>query len=139
MVKNQNRTAALLLCLVMLFSFSACGNNQDTSNTTTKKPTTAQATKEITVEVVAADKSKKSFKIDTDEGFLRKALEQEKLVQGTESEYGLFIKTVNGYTANESNKEWWCITKAGKTVETGVDTTPISDGDKFELTLTVGY
>ncbi|MEG1180223.1 MAG: hypothetical protein RSD42_07445, partial [Oscillospiraceae bacterium] len=107
MVKNQNRTAALLLCLVMLFSFSACGNNQDTSNTTTKKPTTAQATKEITVEVVAADKSKKSFKIDTDEEFLRKALEQEKLVQGTESEYGLFIKTVNGYTANESNKEWW--------------------------------
>ena len=67
------------------------------------------------------------------------ALEQEKLVEGEESQYGLFVKTVNGYTVDDSRQEWWCFTKGGETLFTGVDDTPIADGDKFEITLTVGY
>ncbi len=139
MVKTNNKLVAVLLSVVMMFSLAACASNESTDNNTTKKTTTTEALKTVTVEVVSADQSKKSFKIETDEEYLRGALEQEKLVEGTESEYGLFVKTVNGYTADDSKQEWWCITKGGQTVETGVDTTPISDGDKFELTLTVGY
>ena len=67
------------------------------------------------------------------------ALDEQKLIEGTESEYGIYIKTVDGITANEENQEWWCITKGGETLFTGADTTPIADGDHFELTLTVGY
>ena len=66
-------------------------------------------------------------------------LEQEGLVAGEESEYGLFVKTVDGYTADDSNQEWWCFTKNGESLTTGVDTTPIADGEHFEATLTVGY
>lgn len=77
--------------------------------------------------------------ISTDAEFLRGALEQENLIAGDESQYGLFVKTVNGITADDANQEWWCFTKGGETLFTGVDTTPIADGDKFEITLTVGY
>lgn len=95
--------------------------------------------KTIEVEVIYADETSDTFSIATNEEFLRGALEQEDLVQGEESEYGLYIKTVNKVTADDSKQEWWCVTKGGETVNTGVDSTPIADGDHYEITLTVGY
>ena len=89
--------------------------------------------KTITVEVVHADESSREFTYQTSEEFLGPVLIQEGLVQGEESTYGLFITTVDGETA-EGN-QWWCITQDGQMVETGADTTPIADGDHFELTM----
>ena len=66
-------------------------------------------------------------------------MEQEKLIAGDESEYGLFVKTVDGRTADDAKQEWWCFTKGGETLMTGVDDTPIADKEKFEITLTVGW
>ena len=95
--------------------------------------------KTITVEVIGPDGTSQEFVIETDEEFLRGALEKENLISGDESEFGLFVKTVNGITANDANQEWWCFTKNGEMLMTGVDETPIADGDHFEITLTVGY
>lgn len=97
------------------------------------------ADKTISVVVTHAGGKKADFSIATNEEFLRGALEQEKLVSGDESEYGLFIKTVDGETADDANQEWWCITRGGEMLNTGVDDTPIADGETYELTLTVGY
>ena len=71
--------------------------------------------------------------------FLRQALEEQKLVEGEESQYGLYVKTVNGVTADDAKEEWWCFTKDGEDVMTGVDSTPVADGDHFEITLKTGY
>lgn len=91
--------------------------------------------KTITVEVVHADESSREFTYQTSEEFLGPVLIEEGLAQGEESTYGLFITTVDGETA-EGN-QWWCITRDGQMVETGADTTPIADGDHFELTMSV--
>lgn len=91
--------------------------------------------KTITVEVVHADESSREFTYQTSEEFLGPVLLEEGLVQGEEGAYGLFITTVDGETA-EGN-QWWCITQDGQMVETGADTTPIADGDHFELTMSV--
>ena len=91
--------------------------------------------KTITVEVVHADESSREFTYQTSEEFLGPVLIEEGLAQGEESTYGLFITTVDGETA-EGN-QWWCITQDGQMVETGADTTPIADGDHFELTMSV--
>lgn len=95
--------------------------------------------KTITIEITHVDGATKTVEIETDAEYLRGALEQENLVQGDESEFGLFIKTVDGYTADDSKQEWWGYTKGGEYVETGVDTTVIEDGDVFEFTLNTGY
>lgn len=95
--------------------------------------------KQITVTIVGVDGASEERVLHTNSAYLRGALEEQKLIAGDESEYGLFVKTVNGYTAQDSNQEWWCFTKGGETVMTGVDTTPIADGDHFEITLTTGY
>lgn len=84
------------------------------------------------------DGTSKTFDINTDAEYLRQALEEKKLISGEETQYGLFVKTVNGVTVDDSKKEWWCFTKGGKELDTGVDTTPIADGDHFEITLTAG-
>ena len=114
--------AAVLLCVYLV---------------TRDKPVAGM--KEISVQIVYDDVDK-TVEISTDAEFLRGALEQEELVAGTESEYGLYITSVDGRAADESAQEWWCITKnGGEQVNTGVDSTVIEDGDKFELTLTVGW
>ena len=69
----------------------------------------------------------------------RGALEEQKLIQGTESEFGLFVTTVNGVTVDDSQQQWWRFSKGGEVLMTGVDSTPIADGDAFEITLTTGY
>ena len=103
------------------------------------KPGGAAGDKTITVQVIHGDGTQKDFTISTDAEFLRGALEQEGLVQGDESEYGLFVTAVDGETADSEQQQWWCFTKGGEDLFTGVDSTPIADGDKFEITLKTGY
>lgn len=119
---------AILVLLIALFAFVYFGN----------KPETTQGAKTIAVEIIKPDSSR-TVDINTDAEYLRGALEEKGLVQGEESEYGLFVKTVDGLTADDNKQEWWCFTKSGGQLDTGVDTTPIEDGDKFEITLKTGY
>jgi len=102
------------------------------------RPQPQAGAKTITVQLVYDDVDT-TVTIDTDAEYLRGALEQEKLIVGDESEYGLFVKSVNGRTADDAKQEWWCFTKGGETLMTGVDTTPIADGETFEVTLKAGY
>lgn len=109
-----------------------------------RQPTTS-GSKTITVSVfdtVGSTEASNTATIITDEEYLRGALEQEDSgisISGSESEYGLFVTTVDGVTADDSKQQWWCFTKGGEVLNTGVDSTPIADGDTFEITLTEGY
>ena len=109
-----------------------------------RQPTTS-GSKTITVSVfdsADAEEASTVSTITTTEEYLRGALEQQDsgiLIEGSESDYGLFVTTVNGVTADDSKQEWWRFTKGGEMLNTGVDTTPIADGDAFEITLTEGY
>lgn len=105
----------------------------------TFKPKPVQGSKKIEAEVILADGTSKSFEIQTDAEYLREALEQIKLISGTESDYGLYVTTVNAVTADESKQEWWCFTSDGATLNTSVDLTPVNDGDHFEITLKAGW
>lgn len=98
-------------------------------------PKGSAGNKTIAVQVVYADATSKDFSIKTDAAMLGDALLAEKLVEGEKGEFGLFITSVDGVVADTTKNEWWMITKAGEQVNTGADTTPIADGDVFELTL----
>lgn len=102
-------------------------------------PKAVKGSKTVTFEVINAEAQSEEFTLHTDAEYLGEALLEEELVKGEKGEYGLFVTEVNGIAANADNQEWWCFTKGGEMVNTGVDTTPIADGDHFEATLTVGY
>ena len=97
------------------------------------RPQGQEGDKTIVVEVIHADGETREFTCQTDEMYLGPVLESRGLIEGEEGPYGLFITTVDGETV-EGN-QWWCVTEGGQMVETGVDATPIEDGDHFELTL----
>ena len=99
------------------------------------RPETQVGDKTVVVEVVHADGNSREFTCQTDEEYLGPLLLEEKLAEGEQGAYGLFITTVDGETAQDSLRQWWCITKGGERVDTGADATPIADGDHFELTL----
>lgn len=98
-----------------------------------QKPT--QGAKTVTVEVVNLEGQSTEHTYHTDAEYLGQLLIDEGLAEGETSEYGLFITTVDGITV-EGN-QWWAISKSGEMTTTGADTTPIEDGDHFELTLSV--
>lgn len=103
------------------------------------RPATSAGEKHITVEVIDAEGNSTVFEYDTDEEYLRGVLEPAGLIEGSDSEWGMFVTTVNGITADwDTKQEWWCITQDGEMTPNGVDQTPVNDGDHFEFTLTVG-
>ncbi len=88
----------------------------------------------IYVDVVVDGKSV-TFTLHTDAETLGAALVAEKLVEGEESQYGLYIKKVNGMTADyDVDKSYWSISKDGKDLMTGADGEKISDGAHYALT-----
>lgn len=99
------------------------------------RPETQAGDKTVVVEVVHAGGNSREFSCQTNEEYLGALLLEEKLAEGEEGAYGLFITTVDGETAQDSLRQWWCITKDGERVDTGADATPIADGDHFELTM----
>ena len=104
-----------------------------------KKP--VEGSKTIQISITHKDGSEKKFTLHTDAEYLLDAIREydEDLIQGEQAQYGLYIKTIDGYTCNETAQEWWGYTKSGEYVETGVELTPIYDGDSYEFTLNIGY
>lgn len=123
----KKRILALALALVMVFALAACGEKQSAD------------TKTITVTVVHGNGTSKDFTVKTEKEMLGEALTDEKLVEGEVGPYGLFVKTVDGETVDEAKQEWWCLTKGGQSVETGVDSTVVEDGAAYELALMTGW
>ncbi len=95
--------------------------------------------KSVTVTVTHKDGSTKDFTYETTEEMLGAVLQKEGLIEGEDSQYGLFVKAVDGYTADEGSQEWWRLTVDGETAMTGIDSTPIEEGKSYGLVLTVGY
>lgn len=131
MSKNTKKIIAVLVLLVLVAAavFAYIGFS----------PKANAGGKEIAVTVIHGDGSEKLFELSTDAESLRDALEPEGIIEGSESEYGLFVTTVDGETADDSLQQWWCFTKGGESIMTGVDDTMIADGEQYEITLTTGW
>lgn len=103
------------------------------------RPQTQAGEKTLKIQVVHGDGQTKDFSIQTQQEYLGPALVDAGLVQGSQGEYGLYLETVDGEQADESAQQWWCVTRGGEQVMTGVDTTPIADGEQYELALMEGW
>lgn len=95
--------------------------------------------KNITVVVNHLNSPSKTFEVQTEEEYLRGALESQGLISGSESEYGLWVEVVDGEKADEAQFEWWGYDVNGQFATYGVDEQVVTDGDVYEFTLNVGY
>ncbi len=103
------------------------------------RPETAAGDKHITVQVVHGDGSEKSFAYDTDAEYLGEVLLAEGLIAGDESEYGLYITSVDGEEAiYETDGSYWALYEGEDYAQQGADQTPIQDGGEYSLVYTIG-
>ena len=141
---SQNKiivSFALLLCMTLLLS--ACGSREVLPEvwedaTYTEDTTLGEGSKMVDVYVTAADKSVK-LTVKTDEEKLGAALLALGIIKGDMGEFGIYIKVVNGMTADyDVDASWWGFNKVlpdgtRETMMTGVDGVTISDGEAYEL------
>ena len=95
--------------------------------------------KDITIEVVNKAAESTVYELSTDAEYLRQAMEEADglTFEGTESEYGLMISTVNGEVADYSvDASYWSFYVNEEYCNYGIDTQPVMDGDAFKIVYT---
>lgn len=103
------------------------------------RPAAVEGEKSITVTVTHKDGSTAEFTYQTDLEYLGDLLQQEGLISGSDSEYGLFVETVDGESIDYAkDQSWWRLTCNGADAGTGADSVPLRDGDVYGWIYTVG-
>ena len=140
-MKNTKLIALIAMLLAAILCFGSCGTAEEptspaTPDTDAAVVTEETKTSEITVIVKDADGNETELDVATDKTMLGEALVEKGLIEGTDSQYGMFVTTVNGIKIEDTNSYFWCVYKNGEMTETGVDTTPLADGDTFSFVYT---
>ncbi|MCQ2549229.1 MAG: DUF4430 domain-containing protein [Lachnospiraceae bacterium] len=153
-MKNKMRNSVMRMVLIMALSLAlvACGKKaeapaetttaetevadiaEDTSAETTDDAATEEGTLSFILEVVDGDGNTTNFTINTTKATVGEALLDEGLIEGEEGEYGLYVKTVNGVTADyDVDQTYWAFYIDGEYASTGVDQTDVVDGSTYSF------
>lgn len=151
--KCSNKLSSFILCMVLIVAMalfttgcngstqsggSQTDTSQETSVQTEDSTQTAGGTQlgegstEFAFTVVDKEGNETAFTIHTDKETVGEALLELGLIEGDESEYGLYVKTVNGITADyDTDGVYWAFYVNGEYAQSGVDTTAITVGDSY--------
>ena len=78
------------------------------------------------------------FQVNTDATTVGEALLAVELIAGDESEYGLYVTSVNGITADwDTEKAYWAFYIGEEYAQTGVDATEIVADTEYSFVKTV--
>lgn len=114
-------TLALLMLFASVFVIASC-----------KKDDGEEVS--FTLVVVHLDGTEKSFDITTERAYLADALVDEKIVSGEDSQYGLYITTVDGeYHKFEDDGKYWALYVGDEMASTGASSLEISEGATYKL------
>ena len=138
--KNNTRITSWFLCvmLIVAMAFTAMGCNTNTSADDTQTTTVAEADANTTIlgegqttfgfVVVDKDGNETRFEIHTDKETVGDALLELELISGEVGDYGLYVKTVNGITADyDVDQTYWAFYINGEYAMSGVDSTTIEN------------
>lgn len=141
------KSLSLILCIVLiaamaLFTTGCDGNkktNELSSSISDVSPSDnitvlGQGEKSFFFNVTDKDGNETKFEIHTDKTNVGEALLELELIAGEEGPYGLYVKTVNGITADyDVDGKYWAFYINGKYASTGVDSTPITEGETYSF------
>ena len=141
-MKIQTKKIAVLCAVVAVLTlFCACTQNKVDSEGRWEDAVYLNDTefgkgsKTVVVEVKVGEESV-DFIIHSDKTYLGDALLEHELIEGEESQFGIYIKKVNGIVADyDIDKTYWGFYKNGEQMMSGVSTTEFADGEHYELVL----
>lgn len=136
----------ILLALAMLCT-GACGMRSEKTASSaageiwksavyTENTELGEGTVAFSLEVKAEERSV-VFTVHTDKKTVGEALQDCELIAGEQGPYGLYIKTVNGITADyDTDQTYWAFYINGEYAVSGADTTDIAEGGEYQLVRT---
>ena len=149
MKKTAKRTLlstllSLVLIAAMVLSLAGCSSQPSSPESPSPSPVTDAPSNEPTVlgegktqfnlEVVTEDGETSTFTVNTDEETVGAALLALGLIAGDESEFGLYVKTVNGVTADyDADGTYWAFYIDGEYATAGIDSTEVTAGSTYSL------
>lgn len=87
---------------------------------------------QFTLTVTDQEGKETQFFVHTDKETVGEALLDLDLIAGEEGEFGLYVKTVNGITADyDTDGTYWAFYDNGEYAQTGVDSTVIREGGEY--------
>lgn len=137
------KSLSLILCCVLIAAMAlfATGCEAD-NNDINADANVGQTSGDVTVmgegetvfdfAVVDKDGNETNFEIHTDKTVVGEALIELGLIAGDNGDFGLYVKTVNGITADyDVDQTYWAFYINGEYAMTGVDKTDIVPGDSY--------
>lgn len=107
-------------------------NVQDGSDAQSDDTQLGEGSTEFAFTVVDQEGSETHFTIHTDKETVGEALLELGLIEGEDSEYGLFVKTVNGITADyDTDGVYWAFYVNDEYAQSGVDATAVTAGESY--------
>ena len=146
-MKRSSKLTSFILCMVLIVAMAlgTTGCNGSTSKDTASDVGTeanlqsdvsvlGTGSTEFNMTVVDQEGSETQFEIHTDKETVGEALLELGLIEGEESEYGLYVKTVNGITADyDKDGTYWAFYINGEYASSGVDSTKIAEGESYSF------
>ncbi len=135
-MKTTRLIALALMCALLLALASCAPTPTDPwqSATYTEDTELGEGAITFTLKVVVGENDV-TFTINTDEQILADALTGSGIASGDDGAYGLYIKVVNGITADSDvDASYWALTVDGEYSMSGASDITITDGDRYELT-----
>ena len=137
----MKRTISIALLIICLFSFAACKDSANTTDlwenaTYTEITELGEGANTVKVEV-KVEEHIITFTINTDKDKVGEALLEHNLIEGDEGAYGLYVKKVNGITADyDIDQSYWSFYINGEIAMAGVDTTDIDENATYRIEYT---
>ncbi len=123
LVKKSFALITAVILVLSLFALAGCSEQK-----------VDESQKTVTFKVVYEDGSEKVYELNTQKGILAEALVEKGLI--TYEKSGMYT-TIDGVTADyDKDGSWWCITKGGEMLNSGLNDTLIVNGETYEATYT---
>ena len=144
------KVLSFILCMVLITAIAlisiGCNDNNDEGSSTPVQ--TQSGTKEDEVRLTEIGEGETEFNfnvtdqngkvskflVKTDKTTVGAALLEVELIAGEDSQYGLYVKTVNGITLDyDKDGKYWAFYIDGEMAMSGVDSTDIAEGATYEF------
>ncbi|MBR2890173.1 MAG: DUF4430 domain-containing protein [Oscillospiraceae bacterium] len=135
----MKRILSCILCLAMALALAACAPAPKATEPPAFQPVTdgqsvGSGAVSFPLEIIDKDGNSVKITVSTDKETVGEAQLELGLVEGDSGEYGLYIKSVNGIVADyDVDATYWAFYINGEYAMTGVEMTPIAEGDSYLL------
>ncbi len=138
------KTLSLILCIMLIAATAlfttGCGDNKQNTESTVSVESSqegiilGEGETQFLFTVTDLEGKETLFTINTDKNIVGEALQELELIAGDESEFGLYVKTVNGLTVDyDKDGKYWAFYVNGAYATSGVDTTEIEAGATYSF------